>query len=898
MGFCAFRMKFAACAGLAWFIALGGAAASAEPGQELSRAEAALTAGPGPAILMHLDARRIVDVERAILGPEDPEALMVRLEEEQPVLAALRRAGVNPREALDDVAVAVYARAEEPEIAGVLLGRFPLERLREALSETYESERQSLGDREVLVVTPVDPRSCEARGPVFLHLTPEAIAFGSSRERLSDLLDRLSEAPDSGAEEALAGWRAYRGERVLSLALLAPPAELADSVNDPTARFAMKQAGDEIDPVTGLRAGVALQPDPPALILDVDIRADNAVWPVEKQSAYDEWTARVQRDMAGRLPSLSALQRHMDIEADGTSLIARARIDRTMMEDLARVPAELLAAMFGGMGSGFDSNLQNTGQKRVLEPNQIPQFQGTTSHASLPAFAPEMDQSFHSQTTTGPFGLKLEAIRLNDDGEVEIQVSGTSGPIANMNADNMHRDEDSPRAALTITGVYDKQGNDILPRENCGEETNHDLTALSAAQKTRFVDGEFETYQGVQGSKTLRLAPDTSLADIARIEGKIDLRLATEVTSVRVERPFADAVLEAPELRLAFMQSESGVKYEASGEIDRMLAMLAVDGEGQYLANDSSFSSGRFMGSGKTIGRSYAGRPEALEVIVAVAEETKTYDFTLAPARVRFNEWDYPEPFAVEAAKPRALSERYADWRPEEVCKQEPASSTVAGLLGLCLSQVRPGWSGSVSAQVRLVTPPSDALRRNLSALEFAVSRIDLSQEALELASPASEFIAVDKQQFGDEAPSGFDNGYGDYVNLETGRDDLGSSEIAGLAGEIVVRVPTALAALPVELDRLGREAEGEGFRARFTGFDGGSVLLHLTGPRERLVQFRPYDVQGQLLATNAERLTWDEDQGLWRASFRSSGQPARVDIVVAREQETVAYPFDMPTPE
>ncbi len=69
-------------------------------------------------------------------------------------------------------------------------------------------------------------------------------------------------------------------------------------------------------------------------------------------------------------------------------------------------------------------------------------------------------------------------------------------------------------------------------------------------------------------------------------------------------------------------------------------------------------------------------------------------------------------------------------------------------------------------------------------------------------------------------------------------------------------------------------------------------MLLRVTGPRERIVQFRPYDSEDRLLATNAERLTWDEDAGLWDAQFRSSGQPARVELVVAREQDTISYPF------
>ena len=52
------------------------------------------------------------------------------------------------------------------------------------------------------------------------------------------------------------------------------------------------------------------------------------------------------------------------------------------------------------------------------------------------------------------------------------------------------------------------------------------------------------------------------------------------------------------------------------------------------------------------------------------------------------------------------------------------------------------------------------------------------------------------------------------------------------------------------------------------------------------------------MLATNAERLEATDQDGIWAGSVRTSGRPARLDIVFAKSQERLTYPFDVAVKE
>ena len=67
-----------------------------------------------------------------------------------------------------------------------------------------------------------------------------------------------------------------------------------------------------------------------------------------------------------------------------------------------------------------------------------------------------------------------------------------------------------------------------------------------------------------------------------------------------------------------------------------------------------------------------------------------------------------------------------------------------------------------------------------------------------------------------------------------------------------------------------------------------------MTAARDRLVQFVPYDADGNVLATNGERLQATETDGVWIGSVKTSGAPARLDVVFAMSQERIEYPFDV----
>ncbi len=169
----------------------------------------------------------------------------------------------------------------------------------------------------------------------------------------------------------------------------------------------------------------------------------------------------------------------------------------------------------------------------------------------------------------------------------------------------------------------------------------------TTGNRSRYVNNTFVQVPVVQGKKAVRLAPGAGVKDIAAITGYIDLRLPTRIETRRVEAPFEGQLVELPGLRIKLTESEPGaVKYEISGSSDRVLAVRGLNAAGQYLRSAGSYASNRMLGAGKTVSKSFAGTPAAVEFVIAAEEAVQRYPFEIAPVAPAFDQWDHPKPFS------------------------------------------------------------------------------------------------------------------------------------------------------------------------------------------------------------------------------------------------------------
>ncbi|MFQ5958856.1 MAG: hypothetical protein ACE5LF_05750, partial [Alphaproteobacteria bacterium] len=681
----------------------------------LLAAEQAL-AVPWTVGLMHVNVGDAVRAESAILGAADSEALIGPVADGNPLLRLLQEGGIDLRDAVDHLLGALVVTADGAGGVGVVLGEFPVDRIRDLLPGAFEVEHATAAGEAVLILMREDVETCKRTGPIALHLTPKRLVLGSP-ELVGVVLERFAQT--SRAAIDLSAWRAYRADKLLSLALLVPPEALEDAATDPVSRRVAEAAREAMSVVEAIFAGVSVATRPPEIGLEARLDTADTEWPQQTVRAYQMWREELEQGLARDLPALARLQRHASVEADGRRLVARASLNGQTLRDAADVPAELLTLMFSGFGVKPTSPAAAPGEERLLPPEQIPSYRSSLSHDELARFDREADANFEADAETGPFGLRVKGYRLvgGEEEVVELELEVTSGEIPNLDVDTMHRVDGDARAQLFITAVRGRDGADLLREESCGPRRTGAGGPLEPTPRTVFVGDAFKSISAVSGSKTVRLRPGAGIADIAAIEGHLRLRLPSRVETRRIEAPFADKVVEVPEARLKFRDGAPGtLKYEISGRSDRIIAVRALNASKQYLASAGSYASGRFLGSGTSVGKSFQGEPAIAELVIARQESVRDYPFSLGATAPRFRRWDIPEPFAVATTAKDAFMHEFAQTDLAEAC-ETGAGDDGTRPFAMCLESIEAGWGGNLQGRLRIYAPGSAALRDNFSAL-------------------------------------------------------------------------------------------------------------------------------------------------------------------------------------
>ena len=845
--------------------------------------------------MLHFNITHAVEVERSLLGREDANALLDPITDSESVVGVLVQGGIDVRESVDHLLGALIVGDGGPDLVGIALGHFEVARIVELLSKAYQVEKATIAGAPVFLLTKEDVETCKVSDPVAVHLAKERIVMGAP-SLVGPVLERLNAGSDSTVD--LAPWRAYRNGKVVSLALLAMPEELSEAANDPMTRMATKAAGVELSQIQRVFAGASFEMLPPGLRIETRVETDDPAWPDETARAYATWKAELDEDVGRDLPTLVRLLDYLSINSEGPRLIAAATLSEEFLREVGRLPGEVLGLLISGMGVPRSTSAARAPQEeQTVPPEEVTVFRASLSSAELKPFDPQLDQGFKPDVQAGPFALRLESLRFAEGEEslVEIKLEALSGELPNMDIESMHAVKGDPRAQLFITHVRDHDGQELLRDEHCGRERNSVGGELKPTTRHHFVDKKFIRVPAVSGSKAVRLKPGVGIKDIASIEGYVGLRLPTQTETKRISAPFDGQVVEAPDVRVKFSEADpSTIKYEISGQSDRVLAIRALNGSKQYLRSAGSYASNRFLGSGKTVGKSFQGRPTVAELVVAREETVETYPFTLSPVSPRFDRWDYPKPYQVVTMSKNKFARSVAEVDLSAACEGRPADKQLKPFQ-LCPKSLRSGWR-SVQGQFQILAPDQPALQGNLSALEL---RIESVRTEAENGGKGTK-VPLEMGTYTKLRPT-YGNDYLEDTPWLTAEEppELKDKAIAGVQGRLVVRLPKRLAAVILDVTELGNSAQHEsGLGAKLVEISDGRLKLQITGPRERIVQFVPRDAEGTALATNNSRLEPTEDSSQWVGSLSVSGIPATLDVVFAEVQDRLEYAFDLPVSE
>ena len=635
----------------------------------VSAAEDAL-ALPGMFGLAHVNVEYAAALQEAMLGPPDLGALIAPVLEDDSAWNSLQSEGFDPHEALHHVVAAVHLTDEGVGAAAVMLGDFPVDPITQVLREQYSSEPTTLSGEPGYLVTWEDSDTCEIRGPVALQVTQNRIVFGTPSV-VEKVVARLSRSAASAQD--LATWRSFRQGKVASLTLLRVPPEASDDIENPFAKAGAKKIQEALGQVESLYLAVGAAVIPPSVNLTSELHADSSDWPTVTEKAYRDWERKFNQDFAEDLPTLGRFVGHLSVQADGSRLVANLPLGHNFAEDLGEVFAEGIRLAFSSSGLKMKGPLRAQEEEKTLPPEKVTKFLASLSHDDLGNFDQTKSVAREQTEFSGPFAVSVRAVRLwkGDPSVREIELEASSGEIHNMGIDTMHDVKGRPRAQFFVTHIRGAEGADLMREESCGKDRNHLGAELAPRAGMRFVDGKWFQVPEVRGKKTVRLKEAARLKDVQSLRGYVRLRLPTRIEVKRVEAPFPGKVVESDDVRLKLVPGKArDVKYELSGQTDRVLAVRAVNGRGEYLESGGSSASGRLIGRGKSVTKSFKGQPKAAEIIIASEEVEKDYPFELRSLDMVSNTPSYSKSPALPPMDRKEFAAKFASTEYDTPCEE------------------------------------------------------------------------------------------------------------------------------------------------------------------------------------------------------------------------------------
>ena len=844
----------------------------------LQQAESAL-ATTDLVMLAHLDVEHAAQVEKRFFGAEDPQALPGA--DSSGFLHDLLAAGVSPRESVQQVLIGSYVESDTLSTAGIVLGQFDPAAIRRFFQAHYSLQKSPQGS-DYIYFSSVDESSCEAGAVTAAYITADRIVF-APQGQLEPLLQRL----DRGAEAAvpLEAWRQFRRTRLASLGVFAP----SSAARGATGIAGMMLAGAQADiaAIDAAYLGATASALPPGITLSAAISSADGEFLDRKESALSNGLKQLTSTLTERVPELAALMDNIALFRDGNQLGAELNMDRDFSDDIQRV---VDAALTGLLSTGGMRPTANTGsaQERIKDDPQPfhEQFEASAlvDYHSIPVNSGNATPSW----VQGPFGMEVDEIGVDLDGQAYIALE-----LEGRNLPNMGSDGQSVR--LLVQDVLDDTGTSLIDNPACGPDKNREAAHLiSALNSSYFQDGEQIPYQVRSGSKKLYLREGVTPEQVARIEGTVELDLPVQTGRQRIAAPIAGKRLEFAGARLAFGRVEGGhVSYRSSGDTQRILDIRALNDKGQVLATGGGSAFGPVLGGSRLHNARYQGTPDAVEVIFAEKIETLRYPFTIEgalPGRTDDVVIAPPPPTAtsVELAD-SALNTPLAESAREYY--STPRGQTNAGPVSVALSQLQSGGMFGLLLQFDVRTPLTPGLDRNLAAATLRLSsvvdgageEVPLSVEhTFELQRPG--YIFNDEWRYTE-----------DYLQGDAGGQALEykGQQPKSFKGSIELNLPLEITSHEIAPLRLGQSHPFGNGHLTATTLSASNLTLRFSETGNPIASLQVLNHEGQNIGRQV-RISEHRDGG-WRADLNITGNPARVVIQTVEASATRTYPFEVP---
>ena len=857
------------------------------PSEDTPLAERALVT-PDVVLLADVNVKQVVFLEKWFLGSpvlDSGDGGSVPAAEDRSLLDHLRAARIDPRRDVDQVLYALYPAGDAGlRQAIVMLGRFDPAAVGDYLARELRGVQRSMAGRAAYEISTRDLTTCQPSTTWMVTADAKWILVTDAASH-AVLLPRLTGVPDDTGTD-LGWWRALARSDVVGLGVR-NPSQLGSAVGHPLLKASAEAVAKETDAFQHVYFGLGLKAVPPEGRLRLVIDALDASRVGQQLATFEHGVSESRARWADTMPAVAAVYSSLQVRSEGSRTTIEFTVDRTLAANLQQLVNELVGAALGGLGLHPATPTSGPPAER-LDPHPAV-FRESIAASDLPAYDPKAQFAEEVDQTVGPFGIRLESIRLGQSPDVglELAVGGFSGPIPNVVGDDEH-------ARLFVDGVKSATGKDLLRAEECGKERN----ALPAPFSS-------QVFERLKAEKTVRLVPGADPGDLRSISGRVELRLPTRTEVVSVPRGERGAVVRRHGATFVVSDVHAGsVSYRTGGTADRVLLFRALNGGGQPLASEGGYSGHFLFGEGVSGEKDYAGAVDRLEVVFAAETQTLELPFTLTRLSLAGrSDNTFPDrtppfrPYGYQAMRADESGPAGPDsWKRLPPPAKPEAHKALALLepFELYFDQAQAFYALKLDFTLR--SPDLPNFQKAFSVGQLRLTRIELKDGTViepptsaDPAAPTSMFQAKwdTAVRFGDPPKDGaLATPLSLFIDTKAKPEELKS-----LRGTLTVQLPKTLETLRLDDLTVGRKARAGDLTVTVVKQGRKSLTLQASRDGDRVVYVRLLNAAGQAVGFFGPQ-TAVLPGGAQTFELSPLGAYVAAEVILAPDRDTKSYSF------
>lgn len=834
--------------------------------------------------MAHANIDAIIKLENALLGGNDEDPLLNI--EDNGLLNALLSQGIKPREAIDQILISLNhdPKTEAGYFSLVIAGSFKPSQIKEILNQQYEIEET----KNAILFRRQNLDDCSYSPQLAVDISENRIVV-STPEALPGLIGRLNNPGKMGRD--LTRWRNYRSNRLASIVLFTP-SRVSEGASGILGMM-LSGASKKMQPVDQVFAGFQSNLLPLGVIANVTLNSNDSTWVEETTGSWRQALDKIIKESSSGAPIAEKIYSSIGLDSKTNQLSAELTIDEGLIDNIGAAIEQTLAPLFS-FGGRSPSPSGGKPEER-LDDNPTPFFSQYALNKLQP-FDRGLNSSFKASKVVGPMGVSVTQVGISEAGELEFEITAEGQRIENLgNADD--------RLKLWITSVVDQNKAELLKQESCGKDRNQMATNFSNHFDGSFYkDGKFVHYRKHEGKKSIRLKSGSTLSDVDKIFGKVALNLPVLTETKIVPTQTSQQSLEFGTVRVVFKPAAvDALSYEISGQAGNILSVRALNKDKKHLAKSSSFSSGRFLGKGRSYGASFNGEVAYVEVVFVKQSKSLDFPFVLTSALPLYEKqgtfrvnpiepFSFAEMDELVGQQTAPLEKKVNSWQ------VNPDAHGRKGPLSFKLLNTRVSKFWGLNGSIEVLVHPIPAIADNLTALELVLNQMDaegIKGKALEYSAfiPLKRhgYIMNGVYQEDPERPYFSGSSQFQVKGIET--------KPTVIDGVFKLKLPTEISQLKFEHIQLGHQSSKEGFDIMLTTLTPRNAEFKVTGDIAQLMQISASNEQGELISDRFITMKQDEiNAQTWMLLVPVQDLPSGVTLSLAVESETREYPvrFEM----